>query len=561
MKTSAIGKRALVSLLSLFVLAACSTDKSMPTTQALPELRLNQVGYLPQQPKYIVVTTSTPQRYIITQVDNNDIVLTGTTGEPQPWALSGDTTAIIDASAVTKPGLYRVSLSDHAVSATFRIDNAIYSEIHDASIKAYYFNRAGLALDPAYAGKWQRPMGHPDNSAIVLSAPEQTKPSAKGWYDAGDYNKYIVNSGISTYTLMRAYLDFPDYYHDRRWNIPESSNNTPDMLDEIAWNLEWMLTMQDSDGGVYHKLTTLHFSGDVMPHETTAQRYFTAKGTAATLNFAAVMAVAARVYPDDATQYIQAATNAWLWAQANPAVAYKNEENVHTGEYGDNEFTDEFAWAAAELFITTKEKHYLTTASESLGYPSTPSWGNTTGLGYVSLLQQQQTSLPVELRNQIVQRFIDYADVLVAQDAQSPYRIAMRENDFVWGSNGVAMNHAMILAVAYQQTQDKKYLTASFNMLDYVLGRNPTGYSYVTGFGSRSPLFIHHRQSRADNVAEPVPGFLVGGPQNGHQDQCQYDSNLPATSYLDNWCSYSTNEVTINWNAPLVYALAALQNL
>ena len=89
-------------------------------------------------------------------------------------------------------------------------------------------------------------------------------------------------------------------------------------------------------------------------------------------------------------------------------------------------------------------------------------------------------------------------------------------------------------------------------------GRNPTGYSFVTGFGINSPRFIHHRPSEADGIADPVPGWLAGGPQNGHQDGCQYSSDLPATSYLDDWCSYSTNEITINWNAPLVYVLASV---
>src|SRR5690606_21668995 len=101
---------------------------------------------------------------------------------------------------------------------------------------------------------------------------------------------YIVNSGISTYTLLAAYEHFPGFYQGRNINIPESTNDVPDLLDEILWNLDWMEKMQDEDGGVYHKLTTIGFSGEVMPHETTAQRYVVLKGTGATLNFAAVMA-------------------------------------------------------------------------------------------------------------------------------------------------------------------------------------------------------------------------------------------------------------------------------
>ena len=469
--------------------------------------------------------------------------------------------AIADVSSIAAPGLYRLSVGDNSYT-TFRISAQRVSALHDAAIKAYYYNRAGMALDPAFAGKWHREAGHPDTHVINLNEPKISLASPKGWYDAGDYNKYIVNSGISTYTLMRAYLDFPDFYAQRRWNIPESTNNQPDLLDEINWNLDWMLTMQDQDGGVFHKLTTLNFAPAVMPAEATEQRYVVAKGTAASLNFAAVMATAARVYPQQQSNFLAAAKRAWQWALENPQVAYKNAQNVKTGEYGDSSFNDEFAWAASELFVTTGEQDYLIEAQRYLGSPSTPGWSDTMGLAYLSLLSEQgQNALPAERYQALKTRFLDYADALVKTSQASPFRTAMTANDFVWGSNGVAMNHAMVLASAYRMSNNPDYRYTFTGLVDYVLGKNPVDYSYVTGFGETSPRFIHHRQSHADGIAEPVPGFLVGGAQNGQQDNCQYSASLPATSYKDNWCSYSTNEVTINWNAPLVYSLAAMITL
>ena len=320
--------------------------------------------------------------------------------------------------------------------------------------------------------------------------------------------------------------------------------------------------MQDQDGGVFHKLTTLNFAPAVMPAEATEQRYVVAKGTAASLNFAAVMATAARVYPQQQSNFLAAAKRAWQWALENPQVAYKNAQNVKTGEYGDSSFNDEFAWAASELFITTGEQDYLIEAQRYLGSPSTPGWSDTMGLAYLSLLSEQgQNALPAKRYQELKTRFLDYADALVKTSQASPFRTAMTANDFVWGSNGVAMNHAMVLASAYRMSNNPAYLHTFTGLVDYVLGKNPVDYSYVTGFGETSPRFIHHRQSHADGIAEPVPGFLVGGAQNGQQDNCQYSASLPATSYKDNWCSYSTNEVTINWNAPLVYSLAAMITL
>jgi endoglucanase len=154
--------------------------------------------------------------------------------------------------------------------------------------------------------------------------------------------------------------------------------------------------------------------------------------------------------------------------------------------------------------------------------------------------------------------YIALADSIVAQYETSAYGVAMQEEDFVWGSNAVALNKSMVLLFAYELSDNMAYKNAAVGLVDYVLGRNPTDYSFMTGFGSKTPMDIHHRPSFADTVSEPVPGFVAGGPQPGQQDNCNYPSPLPALSYLDDWCSYSTNEVTINWNAPMVYSLAAL---
>jgi len=551
----------------VFAIGACSGVNSTSSSATVDsgsqpiEFYANQVGFLPQQQKHIVVRTSQALSYRVTNTASGQIILEGTTSSPDYWPLADQTVAVADVSSIAAPGLYRLSLGDNDYT-TFRISAERVNALHDAAIKAFYYNRAGMALDPAFAGKWHRQAGHPDTHVLNLNQPQVSLASPKGWYDAGDYNKYSVNSGISTYTLMRAYLDFPAFYAQRRWNIPESINDRPDLLDEISWNLDWMLTMQDKDGGVYHKLTTLNFAPAVMPAEATEQRYVVAKSTAASLNFAAVMATAARVYPQQQSNFLAAAEKAWQWAQENPQKPYKNAQNVKTGEYGDSSFNDEFAWAASELFLATGEQGFLHEAERFLGSPSTPGWSYTMGLAYLSLLSEQgQSALPPERYQALKTRFLGYANTLVKTSQASPFRTAMTARDFVWGSNGVAMNHAMILASAYRLTNEPDYRHAFTGLVDYVLGKNPVGYSYVTGFGETSPRFIHHRQSHADGIAEPVPGFLVGGAQNGQQDNCQYRASLPATSYKDNWCSYSTNEVTINWNAPLVYSLAAMITL
>ena len=572
---------ALSALVSTLI--ACQSDPAQTETPTAsdesPSIQVNQLGFYPHAAKVAAVPAGAASDFELVDTATGQVVYQSQLGEAKVWPVSGETVQLADFSDVEAPGRYVVRVEGLADSAPLEIRDAVYGELNDAVIKAYYFNRASTELLAEHAGDYARPMGHPDDSvAIHSSAASEARPegtelsSPKGWYDAGDYNKYIVNSGISTYTLLAAYEHFPAFYRDRDLNIPESGNSVPDLLDESMWNLVWMLTMQDPhDGGVYHKLTTLNFSGAVMPHEATEPRYMVQKGTAAALNFAATMAVASRVYADYEAEYpgfseqaLSAAKAAWDWAKANPDVIYRNPEDVRTGEYGDDEFSDEFVWAAVELALTTGDERYWDEVNLAEAAIEVPSWADAVGQPWMSMahhLEQVPEALQAPVKDKVAG---------LAQDLRDEWRasasgVPMRAQDFVWGSNGVAMNMAMMMLTAHQLSDDSENLQVAQSLMDYVLGRNPTGYSYVTGFGARTPQHIHHRPSEADTVAAPVPGFLAGGPHSGQQDagDCPvaYPSDKPAKSYLDHWCSYASNEITINWNAPLVYVSGALEVL
>lgn len=541
----------------------------------LPDkIKVNQLGFLPNAPKVAVVANTGATTFSLINAQGNS-VFSGNLSAPALWEPSQENVRKADFSSFTTPGTYRLRVAGLADSASFAISADVFDDLHDAAAKAYYFNRASTELTANFAGVWARPAGHPDtivrvhSSAATATRPTGTVISApKGWYDAGDYNKYIVNSGISTYTLLAAFEHFRSFYQGRSWNIPESGNAVPDLLDEIMWNVEWMEKMQDTDGGVYHKLTTQNFAGEVMPHQTTSQRYVVQKTTAATLNFAAVMAVASRVlagyeaqFPGRSQAYASAAVRAWTWAKANTNVPYRQPTDIKTGEYGDLTFKDEFAWAAAELYLQTGQQTYLNEFFAANASPDVPWWGGVAALGYISLTTHGEGRMSGSDYNRVRNALIGTGDYLKGLQAASAYGVSLTVPDFVWGSNSGGMNQAMMLLQAYRLTGDRSYYNAAYAMQDYVLGRNATDYSFVTGFGNKAPMDIHHRQSVADNIADPVPGFLVGGPHDGQQDECPgYPSKLPAKSFVDTWCSYSTNEVTINWNAPLVYVTAALLN-
>ncbi|MDB5134351.1 MAG: cellulase [Mucilaginibacter sp.] len=553
------------------------------------KIRLNQVGFYPAAPKIAIVLTDKGNTFSL-QTVNKKTAFNGVLKRSAQPDFAGNYTWIANFSVYNKPGTYTLNIPGIGNSYPFIISSSVHSKVADASIKAYYFMRASIPLTEKYAGKWQRAEGHPDDKVLIHGSaesagrPESTVISSPGgWYDAGDYNKYIVNSGISTYTLLSLYEDFPDYVKTVKLNIPESGNQLPDLLNETLWNLRWMITMQDpGDGGVYHKLTNAEFDKMVMPDAATAPRYVVQKSTAATLDFAAVMAQASRIFkqfprqlPGLADSCLGASTKAWEWAQKNPNVLYnqtamnqKFNPKVITGEYGDGNVNDEFIWAASELFVTTKNDKYITAINiipdDNMPLPS---WSNVRLLGYYSILRNREILANTTFKDipKLKQNLLAFADDLVKDADDNAYQtvIQKKKANFIWGSNAVAANEGMALIQAYQLSHDKKYLKYALSNLDYILGRNGTGYSYVTGYGDKTPMHPHHRPSVADNIVDPIPGLLVGGPNPGMQDHVRVPSTVPDEAYIDDDKAYAVNEIAINWNAPFAYlanALEALQN-
>jgi len=541
------------------------------------DIRYNQVTYLTGRKKTISIAANSPiedLKYRIFEEGGESPIMTGEVSGNFVWSPSQEYFATVNVSEIDQPGNYEFKTETESI--TFNVSDAGYNQLCKASLKYYYYNRASQELTSEYAGPWARPLGHPDDEVLVhASAASADRPtgtiisSPKGWYDAGDYNKYIVNSGISTYTLLAAYEHYADYYQKLNIHIPESDNNLPDLLDEIIWNLDWMLSMQDpADGGVYHKLTGLNFSGVVMPHQYNLNRYVVQKTTAAALNFAAVTAVAARIFrefdeikPGYSDELIAASESAYNWAKTNSIVFYSQPSNVRTGEYGDGNVVDEFAWAASELFISTRNSTYLSDINEGQIGNGVAFWQYTAPLALISLTHHAD-DLGSDIDTEVIKnKLLQTANQLKGTVNQSAMRVAMglSNGDFSWGSNGHAGNQIMMLIRAYEIANDESFLDAAYTAMDYLLGRNGTGYSYITGYGDRSPMRPHHRASQADNFSVPVPGMVVGGPNPGQQDGCaNYIGNEPAVSYVDSWCSYASNEVTINWNAPLAYSINAL---
>ena len=541
-------------------------------------LRRNQVGCSPNQEKVIVVEGTNPgSKMRITTPDGKVVKAKNVRRAVSP--LSNKTRYVVDLGNLSATGDYRVALGNE--SCVLHVSEQPYHDIAKSALRLFYLIRSGIAIN--LGGAYNRPLGHPDTHVLVHpSAASPLRPagtvinSPYGWYDAGDYNKYVVNSAFSIGLMFAAYEQQRDYFTKLNTNIPESRNATPDFLDEMMFNLRWLMTMQDPyDGGVYHKLTTPNFEGFVMPTDCKQTRYVVAKSVTATLDFAAVMADAARFfepyqqdYPGFAAQAAAMAERAYQWAKANPRVFYMQRQlkdpAVTTGEYGDRSANDEFFWAASALYRLTGNKQYLNDARQYHPKQFTlPTWGNVASLGAFEWLACN-SELSADMQAQLIAYCEETVKEVATSSFQSPY--GNKARDFGWGC--LAENcccQALALLYADKMTGTKNYRRYALQNADYLFGRNATGYCYVTGFGDQSPMHPHHRPSAADNVEAPFPGMLVGGPNPGQQDKqnmkATYPSNVPDESYIDDAESYASNEIAINWNASLVAFLCWLDAL
>ena len=267
-----------------------------------------------------------------------------------------------DFSTVKNPGRYRIVLDDfNSESHLFEISDEWLKREVKANIKSFYYQRSGIELPAKYAGAWARPAAHLDDA--LEFHPTMNRPGVwnahGGWYDAGDYGKYIVNGGVSVATLMLACELRKDSGFVGGASFKESFEQPVSLLDEVRFELEFFLRMQDDDGGVFFKVTPYRWDGFVTPSESDAsqKRYILGKSTSSALNFAGALAQAHHVYADVDSEFAEkclfASIRAYLWAEKNPEVEWPHNTEG-SGGYGDPDLGDDFFWARAMLYRELK---------------------------------------------------------------------------------------------------------------------------------------------------------------------------------------------------------------
>jgi len=537
-------------------------------------IHYNQIGYDSRLPKKAIITGKGSNCMILNERDMGawtqqaDGKINFVLSEPVYDEASGDTVRVLDFSAVSEPGRYFIFADGEQV--TVEIKEKPYHELNNALLKGFYYQRCGCELPEKYAGPYRHAACHLGKAVLVKDSGELDSNTviecAGGWHDAGDYGRYVAPAAVTLGHLLYSFEFFPEAFKDKL-NIPESGNGVPDILNECRYELEWMLKMQRTDGGLYHKAATKYFSKFIMPEEDNDDLFLFRVTHCSTAGFAASAAQASRVYkPFDAAfadKLLEAAKKAWDWMEANPVFEpFINPPEFRSGAYGDSSCEDELFWASAELYSVTGEERYMQALKKRVDTVdiSKFGWRDTAGLGALCCLFILKDKLEVNLFASIKERFINEADSSLALALKSGYGTSLKADGYVWGSILPILNNAIIMICACLLTKDDKYRNAALNQLDYLLGMNATGYSFVTGFGERAYRFPHHRPSFADGINDPVPGLVSGGPNKQNPDMATKTiippQTPPAKFYIDYTPTASANEIAIYWNSPAVFVTA-----
>ena len=575
-----------------------------------PIVRINQLGYLPDGPKRATIMSDAaePLDFIVADAVGA-VVFSGRTVPHGLDETAGAAVHVADFTALDASGDgFTLSVGDET-SYPFAIRAGLYAGLRIDALSYFYPVRSGIEIDGAIAGDaYARPAGHvsspadgatnkgdrdvpcqkPDVTAAIYGEPwtcDYTLSPVGGWYDAGDHGKYVVNGGISVAQLLATYeravlRGGPALaaLGDGSLPVPETGNGLPDILDEARWELDFIAAMlvpqgEPLAGMVHHKLHDHQWTGlPLLPHLDDKTRELHRPSTAATLNAAAVFAQAARLFAPHDADYAATleagAISAWQAALANPAIlAPAADGDSGGGPYNDDVIEDEFFWAAAELFLTSGDAEYLDYLKAS------PLWGTDTmftaqGFDWASTapfalleLAAHAGKLAPEDAEIVRTLILGQADRLLALQAENPFGHAYVPPSglYDWGSNHLVLQNATILAAAHELSGDDKYRDGAIESMDYVLGRNALNRSYITGYGT---VFSQNQHSRwfAHQVNAELPhpprGALAGGPNSSIQDPVAQRlfaqaGCAPQTCYIDDIESWSTNEITINWNAAL----------
>lgn len=547
-------------LLCLFVTYMLANAAPATITQFI---KTDQFGYKPNAQKIAVI--SDPQigynaalsfspgtTYQVKDWITDAVVFTGSItswNSGNTHAQSGDKVYWFDFSSLTTPGSYYVfDIANNVGSYRFEIDNCVYNEVLKKTMRMFYYQRCGLAkqypyVDTGYVDAASHLGTQQDLDCRLYSSPTSgtSKNLSGGWHDAGDYNKYVNFTWTTLCDMLLAYEENPAVWTDD-YTIPESGNGIPDLLDEVKYELDWLLKMQNTDGSL---LSVVGGGGASPPSADNAVRRYGPANTSATLTGASVFALAAIQFnaigqTTYATTLQTAAVNAWTWANANPAVTFYNSGVLAAGEQELDNYqrsARKFA-AAVYLYALTGNATYKTYVDANYNQMHLLQWtfaypfegSEQDALLYYAGLAGATTSVKNAIRNAYtVSLKTNNADNLPAYtNSTDAYRAYLADNNYTWNSNQTKSKQAnMFLAMnryGLDAINATNYTNAASGFVHYFHGVNPNSKTYISNMGKYGAensvtsfyhSWFHDGSALWDEVGistyGPAPGFIPGG--------------------------------------------------
>lgn len=560
--------------------AAGATEVSVNIGNSFGSIRLNQIGYRTDSIKRAVVTDGGKIFWVV-DATTGTIVYAGPVEPGSYEELAGEVVNHCDFSDLTTPGIYylMVDINAEQLSYPFAIGDDIYDEARSLVLKCYYYNRCGCAINvPEYNMK--HAACHLGNAIVrefdgdsfldkqnfvtrlTKSTGEVVQNVVGGWHDAGDYGRYATWETCSAAKLLISYLMDPAAFGDDS-GIPESGNGVPDILDEVYYDLIWLMKLQRADGAVYHKLTSeQHASINTMPEYDNSQFYLYPVSREATADFAGVMALASVIYkniaPDFANTCLTVAKSAYDWASASTMNCYPSRDGSGTGIGASANIAYDLAFAASALYQATGNATYHS-AFTAYGSQNLSVGNAAFDCGIAAYVlnpanRDQSASFLDTLRG----RFKTYRQDKIDKYYKTPYEFSLYTGSYA-NQSLAGQNATLILGDLLNGNEDTRWLIEE--NANYILGKNATGYCGITGMGTQQIQNPHLRFN--------VPGWLTGGATSYEVLKSRFASYLESENritastpalkcYLDEFVYFYLNEPTISSNANALIMLVYL---
>jgi hypothetical protein len=549
----------------------------VPNEPLSPHIVVDDFGYRPEAPKVATIrdpvtgfdaaeSFEAESTYALVDAFSGARVHTGS---PMAWRngaqdpSSGDHASWFDFSPVTTPSAYYVLDTERGVrSPVFVVSADVYREVLKHAVRTFFYQRAGHAKDAAFAGAdWADGASHlrpgQDTEARLYNAPNDAtteRDVSGGWYDAGDYNKYTNWAAEYVVDLLRAYRERPEIWGDD-YDIPESGNGVPDIVDEVKWGLDWLAKTQDEDGALLSIVGLDHGSP---PSAADGPSRYGPPSTSATLSGASAFAFGAKVFGElgganagYAEDLGVRAERAWQFADRNPNITFRNNDSANGSQglgAGQQELDDggrrnKKLVAACHLFELTGGSAYRTYFDQNYAQTNFISTGYTyaweeflqEALLHYTTLPGATASVAADIRDTYSTGVLGGDNLPAHRDGRDPYRAPLQT--YTWGSNAVKARLGLVLHsfVKYGLigAPEEELLAAAESYLHYLHGTNPLGLVYLSNTSAlgaeRSANEIYHSWfsdgSAWDNAAEsthgPAPAFLAGGPNPSYDwDTC-----------------------------------------